>query len=52
MKKSLTISVDVSEKTLKKVKIYCINNDITFKDFATLAIKEKAVKLGIIKDEF
>ena len=49
MKKSLTISVDITEETLKKIKIYCIKNDISFKDFTTKAVEEKAIKLGIIK---
>jgi hypothetical protein len=49
MKRRLTISVDISEETLKKIKIYCIKKDVSFKDLATTAVEEKAVKLGIIK---
>lgn len=51
MKKALTISVDVNEETMKKIKIYCIKKDISFKDFATKAILEKATKLNIIRGQ-
>lgn len=49
MRKGTTIWVDIKDETLKKIKIYCIKNDISFKDFATKALEDKAIKLGIIK---
>lgn len=50
MKNKYSVSIDVNNDLLKKIKIYCINNEISFKEFVTTAILEKATQVNIIKN--
>lgn len=50
MKNKYSVSIDVNNDILKKIKIYCINNEISFKEFVTSAILEKAIQVNVIKN--
>lgn len=37
-------SIDLTEELYKKLKIFCVQNDVSMKEFITQAIKEKLEK--------
>lgn len=47
MKNKLSSRIDIDEKLLKNIKMYCIDYDISLKDFVTKAVIEKAISLKI-----
>ncbi len=44
MKDSVRTSIDISKDLMKEVKMFCVNNDISIKEFVVIAIKEKLNK--------
>lgn len=41
---SVRTSIDIDKDLIKEVKIHCVNNDMSIKEFIVVAIKEKLNK--------
>lgn len=41
---SVRTSVDIDKELMKEVKIHCVNNNMSIKEFIVMAIKEKLNK--------
>ena len=44
MKDSVRTSIDIPKDLLKEVKMFCVINDISIKEFVVVAIEEKLKK--------
>ena len=51
MKKRLSTIIDLDDKLLKRIRVYCVNNEITYKEFVTKAMIEKAISLKIFNEK-
>ncbi len=44
MKDNVRTSINISKDLMKEVKMFCVTNDISIKEFVVIAIKEKLNK--------
>ena len=51
MKKKFISTIELDDTLLKRIKIYCIDKEITIKEFVTKAMIEKAISLKIYTEK-
>ena len=51
MKKKFISTIELDDTLLKRIKIYCIDKEITIKEFVTKAMIDKAISLKIYTEK-